>query len=202
MAITSIKTGSSFTNLQKYDSFLAGNTAFNPSSYESIASVNAVGGETSVTFSSIPSTYKHLQVRCLSKDSYVSGTAEVTTAIMAINGDNTGANYKYHYLQGDGTAASAAASGTAVTQIWAGSYGATSAYAASIIDIHDYASTTKNKTIRSVAGGELNVVNTNSKSFLFSGLWINTAAITSLRFDALVSGFAAGSTFALYGIKG
>jgi hypothetical protein len=181
---------------------LAGNTAFIPTSFESIQTVVAAGGETSVTFSSIPSTYTHLHVRTMVKDTYVGGAAECTTGVMVINGDTTGSNYKYHYLEGNGTTATVASSGTAVTQTFCSSYGATSAYAGSIIDIQDYAITTKNKVVRTLMGADLNVATSGGKIFQVSGLWINTSAITSLTFNALVSGFAAGSSFALYGIKG
>jgi hypothetical protein len=173
-----------------------------PGLYESIASYVATGGETSYTFSSIPQTYKHLQIRTLVRDTYSSGSADSTTAIMAMNGDNTGANYKYHYTQGNGSAVGAAASGASVMQVFCSTYGPTSAFAASIIDIHDYASTTKNKVVRTFMGADMNVATTGSKVFQVSGAWFSTSALTSLRFDALVTGFAAGSTFALYGIKG
>ncbi len=51
------------------------------SSYESIATSTATGS--SITFSSIPSTYKHLQVRALG---VFSGT--VGAGFMYFNGDN------------------------------------------------------------------------------------------------------------------
>jgi len=63
MAITSIKTGSSFTNLVKYNDFLGPNSAYIPTSYESIASATGTGSSNTITLSSIPSTYKHLQLR-------------------------------------------------------------------------------------------------------------------------------------------
>lgn len=202
MAITKMSnSGIASLGSEKYNDMLAGNAPYIPNSFESIQTITVTGGETSVTFSSIPSTYKHLQVRTLVRDTYSSGSADSTTGIMALNGDNTGSNYKYHYTQGNGSAAGSAASGASVMQTFCSTYGATSAYAASIIDIHNYASTTINKTVRTLMGASMNVATTGNKMFLVSGAWFNTSAITSLRFDALVTGFAAGSIFALYGIK-
>jgi hypothetical protein len=70
-----------------------------------------------------------------------------------------------------------------------------------IIDIHDYASTTKNKTVRSFFGHDRNGA---GSVYLYSGLWMNTGAITSLSLgQANFSGtFDTGTVASLYGIKG
>jgi hypothetical protein len=200
MAITSIKTGSSFTNLKKYDSFLAGNTAFNPSSYESIATINATGS--TATFSSIPSTYKHLQLRTLFQDSWVnSGSSNLN---IIFNGDTTGANYTFHRLYGNGTNTTAQGyTSTGYVQMY--SCGASALdvniFGVGIMDIIDYASTAKYKTVRAFSGVDGNTASTQWKVALTSGLWLSTSAITSLTITPGVTGFSSGTTFALYGIK-
>jgi len=79
MTISSVKTGAIG------DSLLAGNAAFNPSSFESIATATG-SGQTSVTFSSIPSTYKHLQIRIIARDN--SGNGGGSGALrLRFNGD-------------------------------------------------------------------------------------------------------------------
>ncbi len=174
-------------------------------SYESIQSYTATGGETSINFNSIPSTYVSLQIRGIAKDSYTSGTGEATDTTLTFNND-TAQNYRNHQLRGNGTSATASAPANAtysmaalITEI----YGtATNMFGVSIVDIHDYASTTKYKTVRGFSGGDLNSGTTTSNVRLGSGLWMSTSAITSIQIQAAVSGFAAGSTFALYGIKG
>ena len=104
MAVTKIKTTSSFTNLTKYDSFLAGNAAYNPSSYESIATTTVgAGGATDVTFSSIPSTYQHLQIRALAGNN--NGSTGVGSFYVQLNAD-TGNNYSWHRVFGNGLNAS------------------------------------------------------------------------------------------------
>ena len=187
----------------KYNDFLAGNPAFSPSSYESIASATGTGSGSQIVFSSIPATYQHLQLRVIAKDTYTGGSIESTSGVIYFNSD-TASNYSIHAMQGNGTSVSA--SGTATTtgiQPFMATYGpSTNIYGVSIIDIHDYASTTKYKTVRSFMGADANTASASWTVRLTSGLWRSTSAITSITLDVLISGFATGSTFALYGIKG
>lgn len=193
MAITSIKTGSSFTNLVKYNDFLGPNSAFNPSSYESIASFT-LGSTGTVTFSSIPSTYAHLQIRILARHS-ASGNIN---GLIRLNGSTT--SLITHYLTGDGASASASTSsrsGVALDII--GNAYSSGIFTTAIIDIHDYASTTKNKTVRLFAGFDTNGA---GQVTMNSGLYNATTAVSSIDIVTDGSGFLTGSTFALYGIKG
>lgn len=170
-------------------------------SFESIATATGTGSSGTITFSSIPSTYKHLQIRYIGRSDEV---ATVRNLNIRLNGD-TGTNYVYHNLTGDGSTATAAGV-TAVAQMLVRPIPAASASAnimgAGIIDIHDYASTTKNKTVRTFVGADANTASTDWKVSLFSGLWLNTAAITSISLIAQSGNFTTDSTFALYGIKG
>jgi len=170
---------------------------FAPSgAYDSIATVTASGSSAVLSFSSIPSTYTHLQMR-------LSGgvTAGLAPA-MTFNSD-TGANYTYHRLSGTGTAVSAGSSAPRndiSIAPNAGLYAATSGvFSGGIIDILDYTSTIKNKTIRAIAGWD-----NNGSGYLdfSSGLWFATpVAITSITLT-MGANWIAGSTVALYGIKG
>ena len=170
-------------------------------SFESIATATGTGSSGTITFSSIPSTYKHLQIRYIGRSDEV---ATVRNLNIRLNGD-TGTNYVYHNLTGDGSTATAAGV-TAVAQMLVRPIPAASASAnimgAGIIDIHDYASTTKNKTVRTFVGADANTASTDWKVSLFSGLWLNTAAITSISLIAQSGNFTTNTTFALYGIKG
>jgi hypothetical protein len=71
--------------------------------FESIATAVGTGSNTTITFSSIPATFKHLQVRMLAKDTHNGGGALVRYTPLVINGD-TGANYTRHNINGDGSA--------------------------------------------------------------------------------------------------
>lgn len=69
-----------------------------------------------------------------------------------------------------------------------------------IIDIVDYASTTKNKTIRTVTGCDANGGASGSDVSLRSGLFPSTSAVTSITINCTAMG--TGTVIALYGIRG
>lgn len=173
--------------------FLGEGVAVSASSYESIATATGTGSSGTITFSSIPSTYKHLQVRTLAND------ASGNQLTMQFNSD-TGSNYSYHRLQGTG-ATVAGAGGANQTQISFVGYApyTTSTYGISIIDIIDYANTSKYKTSRTLMGYD---INGGGLVLLGSGLWMNTAAINSISISTSGANFTTASRFALYGIKG
>ena len=165
-------------------------------SYESIATVTVgAGGQTYVEFTSIPSTFKHLQVRMsASTNGTYGGSYNIQT-----NG-NTSANYVYHQLLGDGSSASAFAQ-TTNTSVNIGVGGQQNGiFAASIIDILDYTDTNKKKTIRALQG-----VDTNGGGYvaLTSGMWTSdNNAITSLRINPQGGvNLVQYTKIALYGIK-
>jgi hypothetical protein len=165
--------------------------------YESIATVTG-SGQTTLTFSSIPSTYTSLQIRYAIKPA--TGTGEALR--LQLNGD-TGSNYSRHALAGNGSTANASG-GASGTFTWGGDNAAgtqTSGYPyVGLIDIQDYASTTKNKTVRTFVGTD---ANGSGGVSLTSGVWLNTAAITSVTlFFPSGDSLATGSLVSLYGIKG
>ena len=162
--------------------------------FESIATISP--SSASVSFTSIPSTYKHLQLRYIGR---ITSAVTLNDINIRFNND-TGTNYVWHFLRGSGSAVSVSA-GTSFSSIQAndiltGASSTSSVFGVGIIDIHDYASTTINKTARLFTGNDQNGSGYVSLS---SGLWMNTSAIN--RID-ITQTFAAGSTFALYGIKG
>jgi len=172
---------------------LASSMATATSSYESIATATGTGSSGTITFSSIPSTYKHLQVRMISNDGGYNQNG------FRLNADS-GSNYSTHYLTGDGAAASAGALVSTNRVSYVGfAAGGANIYGAAVIDILDYASTTKNKTVRSFMGWD---ANGSGGVYLSSGVWLNTSAVTSLSIVDLAGNFTTASTFALYGIKG
>jgi len=166
-----------------------------PPSFESIATVNVgSGGSSDITFSSIPSTYTHLQIRSFARLN--SGSQGCT---IRINGDTTTTNYYRHALEGDG--ASIYAYQGNVFPLFAAAVSTTSVFSAAIVDILDYTSTNKNKTIRSLYGVDVN--GSGGGVALYSGFRNNTAAVTQIDLKPNFSGvFSEYSSFALYGIKG
>jgi hypothetical protein len=162
-----------------------------------------------VTFAGIPAGYKHLQVRCLTRGS--TGAAGGSPVYLTINGD-TAANYSTHQLIGNGATAYADGHANASYildgyggfQSWSGG-DAANCFGVGIIDLLDYASTTKNKTARALWGRDNNATSgTTGRVMLESGSWRNTAAITSLTFTTDAGSgvnWGAYTQFALYGVK-
>ena len=165
-------------------------------SFEPIATSGVSGG--GVTFSSIPQTYTHLQLRVLVKTT----RAAEDNFLIQLNGDNTAGNYYDHYVQGNGTSATAGTLINSRTDMiipgYTPSSTATSTFAASIIDILDYTNTNKYKTVRALTGYD---ANGSGMVGLYSGLWKNTNAVTSVYFAGFNASLDTATTVALYGIK-
>lgn len=162
------------------------------SSYESIATTTVSGG-TTFTFSSIPSTFTHLQLRF----NLIMGSG--ADGIFVRFNSDTGSNYTRHGLYGTGSTAGASGA-TSQSSIYAyGTFnGVIQTYPnVGIVDVLDYASTTKNKTLRAFSGAEQNAAGGNVN--INSGIWMSTSAINSITFFS-TSTFNSG-TIALYGIK-
>lgn len=182
-------------------SAITGNLVTN--SYESIATSTVSSNTASVTFSSIPATYKHLQIRGLGRNSRT--VDRVASFAMQFNSD-TGTNYFYHRLYGDGSAAGGDGPGSATSSMIgigvACDLNTAGIFGAFVWDILDYANTSKYKTTKFLGGIDNNRTSDAGYSNLCGGLWNNTNAISSITLFPNVDLWVAGSTFALYGIKG
>lgn len=169
--------------------------------FESIASATGTGSSNTITFSSIPQTYQHLQIRMINRTNDSSGLI-----LCRINGVTT-TTYTRHRLYGDGASALATGTGSIASMFvgWTATdnYNNTNAVGATIMDIHDYSSTTKNKTIRSFTGGNDNdIIATTNYVGLHSGSFLSTNAVTSISIIAAVGSWTTQTQVALYGIKG
>lgn len=164
------------------------------------STVVGAGGTATITFSNIPSTFTHLQLRYFCKDTAVNSNLYYMTA--TFNSD-TGSNYSSHGLTADGATAGSAAQTSASSMrigLTAGaSLQSTSTFVTGIVDILDYTSTNKNKTVRSINGID---ANGSGWVYFLSSLWFNStpAAITTITIPAAVTNFAQYSRFDLYGI--
>jgi hypothetical protein len=197
MANSRIATSSIVQGFPKSRSVLTGNDVILAGSYESIATVNVgAGGQASIVFSSIPSTYTHLQVRALARNT----TAETASNTFSRFNSDTGNNYSAHWITGDGSSASANRvlpwDVNLVANIPAANT-ASGIFGVMIYDILDYANTNKLKTVRSLTGNDRNG---SGSIWSDSGLWNSTAAISTITFTTGTN-FAEYSSFALYGIK-
>jgi hypothetical protein len=168
-----------------------------PATYDKIEAQTLGSAASSVTFSTIPSTYTDLVLVINTRSS--STSASDTKLYVNFNGD-TGSNYSQTFLFGNGsTAGSSRASNQAF--IYAGDISATggSSYtglSTVVLQVQNYSNATTNKTMLS------RVASPNVFVEAVVGLWRNTAAITSISLDLeSTPQFIVGSTFTLYGIK-
>ena len=174
-------------------SAISGNLWAPAGAYESISSTTLSASASSITFSGIPATYTHLQIRALGMF-----TGTVGVGNIAFNGDNASGNYSYHYLLGDGSSACAAAGVSQNQGRFTAAAGTTPSYpTVMVMDILDYANTNKYKTSKHLFAWDGNgsgYVEFDSNS------WRSTNAITSITFTPANS-FNTYSSFALYGVK-
>jgi hypothetical protein len=189
---------------REYTSFLAGNDQFVPNyavgAYDSIATTTLGTATASVTFSSIPATYTHLQIRFLARTNRADVNDNVT---IYYNSDTSQNNYTYHDFGGDGSGIFQYGTGApTVNQMHSGT-GATAAannFGVGITDVLDYTNANKNKVLRNLGGVDNNG---SGRVAMTSGMWLNTNAITSITLTPSVgTTFTQYSSFALYGIKG
>lgn len=159
------------------------------------------GGSANITFSNIPQIYQHLQIRVLCKDL---GNFGSYYNLRARFNNDSGSNYARHALDGSGSSASAfgfaSIDSTGVGHVINNSSTQTSCFSTNIIDILDYASTSKTKTVRSLMGSDWNA---GGGVRIGSSLWNSTAAVTSITmFSDSGSNFAQYTTASLYGVIG
>lgn len=186
------------TGYGPYSSASASATPVDPQSFESIATANGTGSSGTITFSSIPSTYKHLQIRAIAPvGNYITGKLQFNS--------DTGSNYTRHSLVGNGGGtAQSTYSGASQTYISLGNdngYGRSSYPYNMVIDILEYTNTNKYKTMRMLAGFDTHAAD-GQEVCLQSGLWMSTSAISTITFGLTSGNYPTTASFALYGIKG
>lgn len=155
-------------------------------SYTAIASQTLTSSASSVTFSSIPGTFRDLVLV-----SQPIGNQQ-SALFIRFNGDS-GNNYQFVRMSGNGsTASSANSSSQSSINIANLAAMTTTSESTSIVQIMDYSVTDKHKTV---------LCRFDTPSIATSaivGRWANTSAINSI--EVLGFDFVAGSTFSLYGI--
>lgn len=192
------------TGRTTFVSMLAGNPVFVGTAYESIQTVTVgSGGQTTISFTSIPSTYKHLQLRYIAKWNYTVAP-DFTNTVLNFNSD-LGTNYAFHSLRGNGSVLSTnrgVDQPAGIIQVFMPSNHSSepNVFGSGVIDILDYANVNKYKTVRGLGGFDRN--GSGFVSFA-SVLWQSTSAVTSINITSdLGLAWTQHSSFALYGIRG
>jgi hypothetical protein len=170
------------------------------SDYELIETQILGTAAATITFSSLgtyAAIYKHLQIRFVAGNT--NATADMDNVRLRFNGDS-GNNYAHHRLWGNGSTVSPYASASQSSAL-AGLVvrGSATIFAANIVDIVEAYSSTRNQTIRAFTGGHITAQQIIG---LNSGLWMNTASVTSIELSNFADSFRIGSRFSLYGIRG
>lgn len=166
--------------------------------YESIATVSLSSSAASITFSSIPATFTHLQIRAIAKAAATASDAAYDLRL-SFNSNTTGSDYNEHYLYGNGSSVGAGVNtNNRIIGTSMGS-GNASMFAVNVYDILDYANTNKYKTVRTLCGWD---ANGSGQVTFMSQVWMKTNAIDSIAIDFNTGpSFGQYSSFALYGIR-
>ena len=163
------------------------------SAYNSIATVTVGAAVSSISFTSIPATYTHLQLRCFTE---LTSPGILGITVGASSAD-TGNNYSTHILDGD---AGSAYAGAGVSENRLGIlYPVQSNFAGAVIDFLDYTNTNKYKTVHSFMGSDNNG---GGRIRLATGNWRSASAIGTIVLTPNAGNLKQYSSFALYGIKG
>ena len=167
--------------------------------YDSLGAVTLSATASSVSFTGIPSGYKHLQLRFIGRTAYAGTTDYIN---LVFNGNTSSStSYWFHFLRGNGSAADASSSGAFYAfraGFVTGNTATSGVFGAGVIDILEYADTNKNKTARIFNGEDRNGAGNVA---LWSGGYTNTSAITSIQLTGANGDILANSSFALYGVK-
>jgi hypothetical protein len=192
MAVSRLSQQSIQQSFPKGTTLWDGTTA--TSAFDSLGSFNVSSATSSVTFSSIPQTYQHLQIRFS-----VLGSSNNDDFQMQFNGITASSNYSWKEFRGNGTTATIG-SGINQSFMYVASNSGDSSYpTVGIIDIHDYTNTNKAKTVRIFEGNSKNA--TGTMSLWASSYFGTTNAVSSIKLYHAASNINPNSVISLYGIK-
>ena len=163
---------------------------------EAIRTVYVEAAVSTVTISSIPNTYEHLQLYLNQRGTYASTGL---TAYLRLNGD-TGTNYSGHelYTSGSGVGTLKSTNLGYWDLMTTGSTNPASEYVVQVVDLYDYANTNKYTTMHHWQN------KTPRISFYCThggGTWESTSAVSSIAFSTYGANVERGSVFTLYGLK-
>jgi hypothetical protein len=156
--------------------------------YIALATVTLGASAASVTFGSIPATYRDLII-------VATATATQSTfGRMRFNGDS-GTNYFFVRMSGNGSSATSTF-GSSLGAAYLGEIAKsnTGAILQMNVSVMDYSATDKHKTL--LARADAAATGTDATA----SRWASTAAITSLLIFPDDGSWTSGSTFSLYGV--
>jgi hypothetical protein len=147
---------------------------------------------------SIPSTYRHLQIRIHARSNH--GVSNAALYFGFYNTSDSGTSYSYHHIQGNGSTASAV-NNISMPYTYFGAIPGASAnantFATFVIDIPEYSSTVKAKTMKMIGGYDSNG---SGIAIMASGMHTTTNPINAVFIDG-DTGLVAGTRVSIYGIN-
>jgi hypothetical protein len=176
----------------------AGGVPLLPSDFELITTTIFSSTTAAITFdTSALSAYRHLQVR------YVSRNASDTNGLIGVTYNGSSSTYQYHRLRGNGSTVSTAEGSSIYMEVYGSGSGAgANEFGAGVIDILDFNSTSKRKTMRALVGMRDSAGSMSEIDLMSGAHYLNTNALTSLTLtQTFGTGFISGSRFSLYGLK-
>ena len=185
--------------------WLASSAGGEDGAYDLISTSFGDGSSTEIVLytSGLSATYRHLQIRIVSR---MLGTSYTYDDLgVRLNGVSAVSSYYSHVLEGTGATVASSTNPATTSRIAVGRVPTASEdvgiFSTHIIDILDFGSTTKNKTVRTLAG--LTSPTSSRAVGVYSGLNLTTAAITSIAISgANGTTFSSLTRFSVYGIKG
>ena len=172
-------------------------------SYEALASVTLTGNTSYIEFTNIPTEYRHLQIRGINRDAQTN--TNINSLYLWFNGDLT-SNGSWKRMEGFGTGTPTVQGYATIGALWIGpsstnGYGS-NIFSSHIIDVLDYNSDSKYKTIKHFGGFDTNGTGTEPGEVnLTSGLWMSLTPITQISLGNTGWNQVANTSFALYGMK-
>jgi hypothetical protein len=151
--------------------------------YVPLGTITLGSTASSVTFSSIPSTYRDLVLV------HIGATSAEDQIRIRFNSD-TGSNYSFVQMGGDSGGAFSTSGTLDGARVSFGSTGINS----TIVQIMDYSASDKHTTLLSRANKGAGDVRAHAAR------WANTAVVTTVSFYPITGTFSSGSTFSLFGI--
>lgn len=178
---------------------------FSPTgSYDALATYTVPsGGVSEIKFAGLPTggQYKHLQIRCILKGTVNSNSEGATNFIF---NDNVSSIYTGHSINGNGSSASVGGggpyTGMGMGYMTGSGSNTTNTFSSYIIDVLDYADTTKYKTWRSLGGYDLN--GAEGSVFFSSNSYMSLLPVSSVTLKGNGATIAQNSQIAVYGVKG
>jgi hypothetical protein len=183
---------------------VASSVTANLGAFDSIYSnVVGVGGSSLIEFSAIPGTYKHLRLHVMARSTRTDPGGDLLD--IRFNDATTG--YYDHVLRANNGVLSADQNLNTQTHIdvqrVAAATNSANVFTAFTIDIPDYTSGSKVKSLLTKSGVASDSDPTTNMATLGSAFWNSTAAITKISIRTSYSlSFVQNSTFSLYGWKG